>query len=194
MHQQELARRAWEKAGLYKSKNAKLRAFLAHFDATPAACWPDVANEVRTKYPELKAQLITPLWNSGDRLLRINLLRGADPSQPDELALLQKLAAGLRPERDPVELRVASYIESPEVLSRLTKVPGLSPEMTRSLAQRRQALLAHRVAEQQERVAGGQAAVAAPVIAAPVAEAPAPRPRARRKAGKAKRAAPRRVK
>lgn len=191
MHQQELARRAWEKAGLYKSKNAKLRAFLAHFDATPAACWPDVVNEVRTKYPELKAQLIAPLWNSGDRLLRINLLRGADPSQPDELALLQKLAANLRPERDPVELRVAATIESPEVLARLGKLSGLTPELTRSLALRRDALLANRVAAAKEHAAGGGAAPGA-VVAPAAPAAPAAPPRARQKARKTKRPAPRR--
>jgi hypothetical protein len=175
MHQKELARRAWENAGLYKSKNEKLRAFLKHFDATPAACWTDVVKEVREHYPELKAQLIAPLWNSGDRLLRINLLRGADPAQPDEVALLQKVAATLRPERDPVELRVAATIASPEVLGRLAKLPGLTPEQTRFLTLRREALVVHRTAEEQELAASGGVAPAAP--AAPDAPAEPPRPR-----------------
>jgi hypothetical protein len=150
MHQKELARRVWEKAGLYRSKNARLRAFLAHFDATPGTCWPDVVNEVRAHYPELKAALVVPLWNSGDPLLRANLLRRADPSSPDEDALLQKFAASIRPERDPAELRAAATIDSPAVLARLGKLSGLSAESARAIALRREVLLAHEKAAQRE--------------------------------------------
>ena len=61
MHQKELAKQAWSEANLDCGKDEKLDAFLHYFESAPGDCWPQVVNELREHYPELKERLVMPL-------------------------------------------------------------------------------------------------------------------------------------
>jgi hypothetical protein len=141
MHQKDLARQAWQDAGLYRSRSEPLQAFLRRFEESAPDCWPDLVEEVRTRYPELKSKLATPLWDTGDKLLRLNLLRLADPDQQDETALLKRFTGKLDPVRDVPEIRTLMGIDDPGVLGRLARVRGLPAELGATVAARRKGLV-----------------------------------------------------
>jgi len=129
MHQREAARSAWVAAGLYKSGDAKLRRFLHEFDATPQDCWPQVVELVRKTYPEFIVQLVTPLWKSGDTLLRVNLIRHADLSRKNEAELVGRWAAALDAERDRYELAAVVEHGSAQRLDKVLKRKKLSDSL-----------------------------------------------------------------
>jgi hypothetical protein len=142
MHQKDLARQAWRDAGLYRSRDQKMRAFLEHFDDSPPDCWADVVETVRGDYPDLKAKLATPLWNTGDKVLRLNILRHADPTLPDELALLKKFTTKLDPDGDAPEIHTIARSDNPELLGRLARKRGLPAGLAATIEARRDALTA----------------------------------------------------
>ncbi len=104
MHQKDAARRAWQEAGLYRSSNPQVRDFLRRFENSSAACWEELADVVRLEYPDLKETLVRPLWDSGDKVLRVNLLRLADLRQDDEAELYGEATGTLRGDKDAPEL------------------------------------------------------------------------------------------
>jgi hypothetical protein len=104
MHQRDAARAAWSAAGLTKTRDAKLRRFLNAFEKAPGDCWPQLYALVRKEYPEYFEQLARPLWASGDKLLRVNLIRHADLARKEEADLIGRLTADLDVDRDRHEL------------------------------------------------------------------------------------------
>jgi len=137
MHQRDLVRKVWAEAGLYATKDAKLRQFLKHVDDTPLDCWPELVEFVRTQYPEYLDRLVTPIWNAGDKLLRLNLIRNAELSQPAEKKMAQKLVRQLRPETDALELRAVIRDAPVEVLDQVAKKKSIPDQLKIMLDQRR---------------------------------------------------------
>src|SRR5712692_8565502 len=82
MHQRAAAKAAWQAAGLYE--DARLRAFFDAFEQCQEDCWAALSARVRDQNARHKRRLAAPLWASGDKLLRLNLmktyLRGCDPA------------------------------------------------------------------------------------------------------------------
>jgi hypothetical protein len=108
MHQRAAAEAAWQAAGLYR--DARLRPFFDAFDQCQADCWPALAARVRDGYPRYKRRLAAPLWASGDKLLRLNLIRTLNPDLPDELNLMKTYLRGCDPATDVPE--ITAFIES----------------------------------------------------------------------------------
>ena len=125
MHQRETVRRAWEQTGIFKQGGAKAEAFLRAFDE-PAACWPDLASRFRQCCPALKGKAAMAIWNTGDKLLRLNLARNLDPKQKDELEILRKLVRSARVDTDPQELVALIQRDVPELLQGVARKKGLS--------------------------------------------------------------------
>src|SRR5213594_4063258 len=114
MYQKDAAKAAWTAAGLYRSKDAKLRKFLKYFDDSPMDCWPEVVKKARSDYSEYMEQLVQPLWQTGDKLLRVNLIRYADLSHKNEFELLAKLSHKLKADEDrPNSLRSCMPEQNP---------------------------------------------------------------------------------
>jgi hypothetical protein len=141
MHQKDLVKQAWERAGLYRSKDAKLRQFLAHFENVRTDCWPELAAEMRGRYPEYLDVLVQPLWDTGDKLVRVNLLRLARLDDKRERALVDKVIAASDPRTDAVELRTAVLRGDATLAGHVAAMKGLDPDMRRFVA-RRQAEIA----------------------------------------------------
>jgi hypothetical protein len=129
MHLRELARSAWRKAGLYRTRDASLRACLDYFETHQADCWPDMVDAVRAICPNQKEMLVRPLWNTGDALLRANLIRAADLSQPDERTLLDTLLGRLDSRRDERELHIASRLKDAAILDRIARRRVISTDL-----------------------------------------------------------------
>jgi hypothetical protein len=141
MHQRDVARQAWERARLYRSRDADVRAFLKHFEETEADCWPELLTLVRTRYPAIKEQLAVPLWTSGDQLLRMNLLRAIDATQADEQAILQRLLGRIDPRRGEFELRAAVlHLDSQPLLDAIARRRLISDELRAMIDLRRNQL------------------------------------------------------
>lgn len=104
MHQREAARAAWLAAGLHKTADARLRRFLEIFEKQTDDCWPQLLALVRQDFPDYVEPLATALWNSGDALLRVNLIRNADLTRKEEAALVKRWSAALDPGRERREL------------------------------------------------------------------------------------------
>jgi len=136
MHQKDLVKQAWEKAGLYRSKDAKLRQFLAHFENVRTDCWPELTAEMRDRYPEYLDVLVQPLWDSGDKLVRVNLLRLARLDDKRERALVDKVIDASDPRTDVVELRTAVMRGDATLASHVAAKKGLDPDMRRFVTRR----------------------------------------------------------
>jgi hypothetical protein len=133
VHQTDLARKAWQAAGLYSARDPSVQAFLKNFEAAPTLCWPDLIAHCRINYPKSKARLAQPLWDTNDKLLRLNLIRNADPSQQDEMQLVSKWARSCHPYEDELELRAMIELNHPALLKQLTK-KRFTPELQGLLA------------------------------------------------------------
>jgi len=54
-------------------------------------CWSDLVQEVREHYPEYKEQLLVPIWDTGDKLLRLNVIRSLASDRDDEAKIFQRV-------------------------------------------------------------------------------------------------------
>lgn len=89
MYQKDLVKQAWGDAGLYRTRDPELRAFLDRLDSC-GDCWPELVEEVRRHYRPYLEVLARPLWRTGDRLVRLNLVRSADLEDQQERALVEE--------------------------------------------------------------------------------------------------------
>lgn len=133
MHQRDLVKRAWADAGLYETKDAKLRQFLEHVDAAGTDCWPELIAECRARYPEYKAALVAPLWKAGDKLVRLNVIRAVDVGQEDEVAIVHDFVKRSHPEQDEHELRAVVHLRHAPLTAAVASKPGL-PHRLRAIA------------------------------------------------------------
>lgn len=146
MYQKAAAKAAWTAAGLYKSKDAKLRDFLKHVETEEQDCWSKLAKRLRANAPEIFGQIVAPLWDSGDKLLRVNIVRHLDPSRKDEHDLLTKLSRRLDPRSDAPELAAIAQSGITAAIEHLVKRNDV-PEPIRNVARHRLVLLAQEAAD-----------------------------------------------
>jgi hypothetical protein len=97
-------RKLWREAGLYASRKAGVQAFLAHLDEQPNLSWEEGVQEFRAHHYEVFSDVVPPLMASNDKLLRLALIRSADPAQRKELNLLKKFIQESDPMQDEPEL------------------------------------------------------------------------------------------
>jgi hypothetical protein len=95
-------RKIWRKEGLYQSQSPTMQSFLAAIDSE--SDWERGLQEFREKHYGLFDQIVPPLLQSEDKLLRLLLIRHADVSKRRELNLLKRLAQTADPMRDEPEL------------------------------------------------------------------------------------------
>jgi hypothetical protein len=126
VHQKDVALRAWRAAGLDRSDDPQVVAFLKRVKAASGACWAELVAECRDRLPSQMRALVTPLWKSGDKLLRVNLIRAADPARRDELALLLDAAQSCDARGDEPELRALVEKRHKRLLDAVASKPGLS--------------------------------------------------------------------
>src|SRR6202043_1118154 len=87
-----IVKQAWLEAGLYDSKDPQLQSFLQYFERTIHSCWPDLWPMIRASYAEYKEQLLAPLWDTGEKMLRLNVIRALAPDHSDEVEIFQRIA------------------------------------------------------------------------------------------------------
>ena len=134
MHQKDAVKQAWINAGLYRSRDARLQEFLKKLEDVPLNCWPEFIDDCRRNYADYKAKLVGPIWDSGDKLLRLNLIRAADTSLADELALLQKCIARCDPTQDQAELKAIVLKQDPQLNAQITKIRNLPVDVKNAIA------------------------------------------------------------
>jgi hypothetical protein len=134
MHQRDRIRKALEEAGVVRNADGKLKRLLAEVDQRPAMCWPEAAVEVRARYPEYKVKLAWILWNTGDKLLRLNMIRHSDPRVADEYENLVRVIEECDPVRDLVELQAIVALGDKRLVEIVAKKPG-SPRALSDIVQ-----------------------------------------------------------
>lgn len=92
MQDRDIVKHAWLEAGLYDSPDSGLQNFLQHFERSLYGCWPNLWPLVRERYAEYKEQLLTPVWDTGEKTLRLGVILALHPDRPDELELFLRLA------------------------------------------------------------------------------------------------------
>jgi hypothetical protein len=97
-------RKIWGKSGLHESKTRAIRNFLAFIESEPSPNWEHGLREFREKHYDVFDQVVPPLLQSEDKLLRLAVIRHADPSKRRELNLLKRFAQSADPIRDEAEL------------------------------------------------------------------------------------------
>jgi hypothetical protein len=130
MLQRQIAFAALERAGLAPGpSDSPLAGFLKWLQRRPNVCWDEAVTRARRDVPDQLDALAVALWNSGDVVVRANVMRMLDPAQPDELATLGKLIARARGERDSQPLRAALERRHPEVVTRIARKRTLAPRL-----------------------------------------------------------------
>lgn len=129
MHQKDRVKQAWLDAGLYDSKDAKLLEFIQRLDTAPYDCWPELIDECRRNYAEYKSQIVEPILKTGDKLLRLNLLRNADFSFADEVKLTRSFIAQSNPATDSLELKTVILKGTPAMLKDVGRLKNLTPQL-----------------------------------------------------------------
>jgi hypothetical protein len=97
-------RKIWRTAGLYESKTRAVRDFLDFVGSEPPPHWEHGLQEFRARHYDVFDEVVPPLLQSDDKLLRIMLIRHADLSKRRELNLLKRFAQTVDPIRDEPEL------------------------------------------------------------------------------------------
>ncbi len=136
MHIRELVKQKWREAGLYTSRKAKIRAFLKYFDQNPTECWDTYIQALRDNYYAVFNDLILPLLDTDDKLLRLTIIRKADLRRRKELNLLRKLARECDPVPDKLELLAIAKLEHKGLSAELRKRQKLPSEVCKVLEQR----------------------------------------------------------
>jgi hypothetical protein len=133
-----MALQAWERAGLYRSRERSVRDFLSHVEETEQDCWPELLALVRERYPTIKEQLAVPLWLTGDLLLRLNLIRAADVTRADERVILERLLRRIDPRQGETELRAAVlHLDNLPLLDGIARCRLISDELRAMIDLRR---------------------------------------------------------
>jgi hypothetical protein len=130
MHIRDLARRTWQERGLYASRNAQLRAFLALLDEHPDWTFEDVLSEIRANHAELYTLLVSPLLDTSDKLLRVVLIRNADVGSRRELGLLKAFMQSADPMEDEPELLALASLGHTGLTDELRKRAPLSSALS----------------------------------------------------------------
>jgi hypothetical protein len=91
MQDRDIVKHAWLEAGLYDSPDPRLQSFLRHFERSLDGCWPDLWPLIRERYAEHKERLLTPLWDTGEKTLRLGVILALSPDRADELVLFERL-------------------------------------------------------------------------------------------------------
>ena len=135
MHQRDAAIKAWEDAGLFRTGDRRLRDLLERVRDPSVDCWPELADLVRTEYAAYKERLARPLWESGDTLLRVNLIRVSEPEKhTDEAGLLRRFAQEVDPQVHPDEVIALSRVGDDKLRARLAKRKDMPPRLAAALA------------------------------------------------------------
>jgi len=130
MLQRQIAFAALERAGLAPGPpGSTLARFIGWLRRRPDVCWDEAVARARQEVPDQLEALASALWNSGDVVLRANVMRMLDPAQPDELATLGKLIARAHGEQDSEPLRAALERRHPEVVARIARKRALAPAL-----------------------------------------------------------------
>jgi hypothetical protein len=131
MYQKDLVRDAWKSAGLYEEDDPMLRQFLDLLEE-PAHCWDELVAACRRDFAAYKAKVVQPILDSGDTLVRLNVIRAA--SEDDEFELLERYVAASDPALDEAELRAIALKGVPRLNGALAGKPGLSAAVRSMLA------------------------------------------------------------
>lgn len=125
MHQRDRARKVFEDAGTLRTKDAKLQRLIKEVETRPALCWPELADEMRARYPEYKEQLARMLWDAGDKTIRLNIIRHADIRLADEHAAIARVIPELDFEADARELDAIVALGDKKLIELVRKKPHL---------------------------------------------------------------------
>jgi hypothetical protein len=131
MYQKDLVRSAWQAAGLYDDKDAKLQQFLKLLD-DPTQCWLELTDQCRRSYTAYKARIVQPILASSDTLAHLMVIRASAATREDEMTLLEQYIAASDPVRDHVELKAAALKNVPRLNEALLKKRHL-PRSVRSV-------------------------------------------------------------
>lgn len=170
MYQKEAAKAAWTAAGHYASRDPDMIAFLEQVDGA-LECWKTLGALIRTKYPQLLEAIVLPLWQTGDKLLRVNIMRHLDPARAEESALALKFARRLDAADDRPELAEVARSRMTAAIMHLSKRKD-APAAIHALAEQRLVVLA-----QEAQDTAAEALAAQPPPAPAGAPAPPVRPR-----------------
>jgi hypothetical protein len=136
MHQKDAAIKAWEDAGLFRTHDKRLRELLERIRTSPVGCWPEYVDLVRGEYSTYKERLVRPLWESGDPLLRVNLIRAASPrAYKDEAELLKRFAKEVDPRKDQHEVLALARAGDDKLRRQLAKRKDMPPRLAAAVDQ-----------------------------------------------------------
>ena len=115
MHQKKKVWRALKERGVLDSKDPHLQEFVQFLRDHPTQCWKDVVPAFRDRFYDCYEEVASALSEIDDPLVRLALIRYADPDQPKEQKMLRKLADETSPERDPVTIKQLAELNVAEV-------------------------------------------------------------------------------
>ncbi len=129
MYLRDLAKRKWREAGLYKSKKSSVQSFLKYIEDNPLDCWDESIKVFRKRFYDAFDDLVPPLLDTDDKLMRLIVIRRLNAKNRKELDLLKKLAKDLDAHEHELELKAVALVRNKSVLSVLKSRQDLSMEV-----------------------------------------------------------------
>jgi hypothetical protein len=126
-------RKIWRRAGLYQSEAPTIRNFLAFIESDPVPDWERGLQEFRKKHYDLFDRVVPPLLQSEDKLLRMVLIRHADPSKRKEMNLLKRFVGSADPIRDEPELLAIATLGHKSLARAIRERADLTPNLRRAV-------------------------------------------------------------
>jgi hypothetical protein len=127
MHQREVALKALKKAA-GKERNSRIAEFVRFLGQHYELCWSDYVDVIREQFPADREAMALAIWETGDKVLRTNLVRHLDPGQPAEVKILQRLIKSCRGLEDEAELLIALEKDDRRILAQMKKLKSISLE------------------------------------------------------------------
>ena len=137
----QLAKEEWKKAGLYKSKKGKVKLFLKFVEENQDKDLVEYLNELRKNYPEVIDDILLPLFDSDDGVIKLEAIEHADLSRISELNKLKEKSNKLDATDNEIELIVIARKNNDALMEVIKKRKDLRRGLKKIVFPNKQRLL-----------------------------------------------------
>lgn len=121
MSKKALILQSLKEAGVLDSDDEKIKAFIVDLRERRGDSWRTVFSDFREKFYECFDDVVPAISEIDDPLIRLALIHFLDASQPKERKLLEKFAAEIVPEQEPIAIKHLARKNVPQVNTLLAR-------------------------------------------------------------------------
>lgn len=121
MLQKKTIWKAFKEAGVLDSTNENTQKLVKHIKLDKDHCWRDFSDDFRKNFYDCFDEIVPPLLEIDDPLIRLALVKYLDPSKPKEKEALARIAKSVNPEIDEVSVKYLARSNEASVTKELKR-------------------------------------------------------------------------